>query len=179
MSQSVAAKRYAQALFELAQKTGQTGPIQAELLELKTVFQANNELGQLLESPKLSTDKKKQLLTDLFKGANPLILNTLAVLLDKKRINEVMNLVDEFHAFANSAAGVAEAKVYSTRPLSEEESQSISQAFARKVGKQSLRIENIIDPTLIGGIRLQIGNRIYDSSLSAKLDRLKRDLIGS
>ena len=52
--------------------------------------------------------------------------------------------------------------------------QAISSAFAAKVGKQSLRIENIIDPTLIGGIRLQIGNHIYDSSLSGKLERLKR-----
>ena len=81
--------------------------------------------------------------------------------------------------FANDAAGVAEAKVYSTRPLTEEESQAISTAFAKKVGKQSLRIENIIDPTLIGGIRLQIGNRFTTAAVSAKLERLKRDLIGS
>lgn len=179
MSQSVVAKRYALALFELAQKNGQTGPIQEELCELKKVFQDNKELGLLLDSPKLTVTKKKELFTDLFKGANPLVLNTLNVLLDKKRINEIVNVVDDFNEYANEAAGVAEAKVYSTRPLTAEESQSISTAFAQKVGKQSLRIENIIDPSLIGGIRLQIGNRIYDSSLSAKLDRLKRDLIGS
>ena len=70
----------------------------------------------------------------------------------------LFNLVNEFNAYANDAAGVAEAKVYSTRPLTADESQAISTAFAQKVGKQSLRIENIIDPSLIGGIRLQIGN---------------------
>ena len=96
-------------------------------------------------------------------------------MLEKKRINEIVNIVDEFIDFANDAAGIAEAKVYSTRPLTEDESAAISTAFAKKVGKQSLRIENIIDPTLIGGIRLQIGNRIYDSSLASKLERLKRD----
>jgi F-type H+-transporting ATPase subunit delta len=179
MSQSVAAQRYALALFELAQKNGQTGPIREDLHELKKVFQDNEELGQLLESPKLSATKKKELLTDIFKGANPLILNTLSVLVDRKRIDEVIHLVNEFNAYANDAAGVAEAKVYSTRPLTADESQSISTAFAQKVGKQSLRIENIIDPSLIGGIRLQIGNTIYDSSVSAKLERLRRDLIGS
>ena len=179
MSQSVVAQRYAQALFELAQKNGQTGPIQEDLLELKKVFQANKELGQLLESPRLKTAKKKELLADLFKGANQYILNTLFLMLDKKRINEVVNLVNEFTAFTNEAAGIAEAKVYSTRPLSADESQAISTAFAKKIGKQALRIENIIDPSLIGGIRLQIGNNIYDSSVSAKLERLKRDLIGS
>jgi F-type H+-transporting ATPase subunit delta len=179
MSQSVAAKRYALALFELAQKNGQTGPIQADLLELKKVFQTNKELGQLLDSPRLKTAKKKELMADLFKGANQLILNTLFLMLDKKRMNEVVNLVDEFIAYANDAAGIAEAKVYSTRPLTADESQAISTAFAQKIGKTALRIENIIDPSLLGGIRLQIGNIIYDSSVSAKLERLKRDLIGS
>ncbi len=50
-------------------------------------------------------------------------------------------------------------------------------AFAKKIGKQSLRINNIIDPALIGGIRLQIGNRIFDSSLANKLERLQRDML--
>ena len=79
---------------------------------------------------------------------------------------------------SNEAQGVAEAKVYSTRALTEEERANISTAFAKNVGKQSLRIENIVDPSIIGGMRVQIGNRIYDSSLSTKLDRLKRNLIG-
>lgn len=179
MSQSVAAQRYALALFELAQKNGQTGPVLEDLQELKKAFQDNEQLGELLVTPSFSETKKKELLADLFKGANPLVLNTLSVLVDRKRIDEVIHLVDEFIAYANEAAGVAEAKVYSTRPLTAEESQSISTAFARKVGKQSLKIENIIDSNLIGGIRLQIGNRIYDSSVSAKLERLKRELIGS
>ena len=99
MSQSVVAKRYALALFELAQKNGQTGPIQEDLLELKKVFQDNKELGQLLESSKIiKQQKRKNLWQTIFKGANPLILNTLFVLLDKKRIDEVVNLVDEFIA---------------------------------------------------------------------------------
>lgn len=179
MSKSVVAKRYALALFESAQQNNQIAPIQADLHEIKKVFASNKELNQLLDSPKLSVDKKKELFTTLFKDANVYVLNTLSLLLDKKRIEEVVNIVDEFTTYANDAAGVADAKVFSTRVLTAEESESISKAFARKVGKQSLRIENIIDPSLIGGVRLQIGNQIYDSSLSAKLDRLKKDLIGS
>ena len=179
MSQSIAAERYALALFQLAQKNGQTGPVQADLHELKKIFENEKEFIQLLGSPKLTETKKKELVTDLFKGANPLTLNTLLLLLDRKRINEVVNIVNQFNVFADNAAGVAVAQVYSTHSLSADESQAISNAFARKIGKKSLRIENIIDSSLIGGIRLQIGNIIYDSSVSGKLDRLKKDLIGS
>lgn len=179
MSNSVVAERYASAMFELAQQHGQTASIQEELKELVSAFRDNKGLGQLLSSPKLSVAKKKEMIADIFKGVNPIVMNTLFVLLDAKRMNEVQNVFDEFHTLANSAAGVAEAKVYSTRPLTELETNSISATFANKIGKQSLRIENIIDPSLIGGIRLQIGNQIYDSSLSAKLDKLQRNLIGS
>ena len=178
MSKSVVAKRYAIALFELSQKNGETSSIRQELLELKKVYTGNEELGQLLGNPKLTMTKKTELLEAVFSKSNPLIKNTLFVLLKKKRMNEIVNLVDAFNTLANDAVGVAEAQVYSTLALTAEESEAISSTFAKKIGKQSLRFENIIDPTLIGGVRLQIGNRIFDSSISGKLDRLKKDLVG-
>lgn len=179
MSNSVVAKRYGVALFELAKEKGQLDIIQQELLELKKVFQTNGELEQLLDNPKLAMTKKKELLANLFKEANQLIQNTLFIMLEKNRLADIVNTIDEFVAYAYEAAGVAEAKVFSTRALTEEESQSVSTAFAAKVGRQSLEIENIIDPSLIGGIRLQIGTRIFDGSLSGKLERMQKDLIGS
>lgn len=179
MSTSVVSKRYGVALFELAKEKGQIDSIQQELLEVKKVFQTNQELEQLLNNPKLAMLKKKELLSNLFQQANPLIQNTLYVMLEKNRLAEVVNTIDGFIEQANEAAGIAEAKVFSTRALTVEESQGISTAFASKVGRQSLQIDNIIDPTLIGGIRIQIGNHIYDGSLSGKLERMQRDLIGS
>lgn len=179
MSNSVVAKRYATALFELSQQHGQTGSIQEEMKELKKAFRDNKDLGELLDSPRLSSAKKKEIIANIFKGVNPLVLNALYVLLDAKRMDEAQNVFEEFLVLADDAAGIAEAKVYSTRPLTEQETNALSAAFAKKIGKHSLRIENIIDPSLIGGVRLQIGNQIYDSSLSAKLEKLQRKLIGS
>lgn len=179
MSKSVVAKRYAVALFNLAKEQGQVEVVQADLNEIKTLFHNNKQLTNLLSNPKLSMAKKKALLANLFGEANQLIQNVLYVLLEKKRINETVNFVDAYTEFANEAAGVASAKVFSTRPLTDDEKNGISTAFAAKVGRKSLEIENIVDPTVLGGIRLQIGNRIYDSSLSGKLERLKRTLIGS
>lgn len=177
MSKSIVANRYALALFKAAQENGQIDEVQQELTEIKKVFQNNPALDQLLHTPKLSNTKKKELLAQILNGANPLVQNAFLVLLDKKRIDEVLNFVDEFTTIANDAAGVADAKVYSIHALTEDETQAISATFAVKIGKRSLRIENIIDPSLIGGIRVQIGNQIFDSSLSGKLDRLRKDLI--
>lgn len=178
MSQSAAAKRYALALFEIAQQHNQLTSVEDDLREVKSVFKENRELLTVLVSPKLSADRKKDLIRSIFGQANPLVVNTLLVLIDRKRITETVDVVNEFATLSNEAKGIAEAKVFSTRPLTDDERASISAAFAQKVGKQALRIENEIDPSLIGGIRLQIGNRIFDSSVSAKLDRLKKQLIG-
>lgn len=178
MSQSTAAKRYALALFELAQQHNQLASVEEDLREVQVVFNENRELQVLLSTPKLSLDRKKEIIRELFGKANPLVVNTLQVLIDRKRVNEIVEVGNEFATLANEAQGIEDAKVYSTRPLTDDERSSISSAFAQKVGKQSLRIENVIDPSLIGGIRLQIGNRIFDSSVSTKLERLQKQLIG-
>lgn len=177
MSQSVIAKRYAVALFEAAQEHQQTLAVQTDLKEVKKIFQQEKEFDKLLNSPEFTPEKKKELIGQFFAGANQLVLNALYVLIDANRIEETVNLINDFHDLANEAAGVADALVFSTRTLTGEELKSISTAFAHKIGKQSLHLTNVIDPSLIGGIRLQIGNQSYDSSISAKLSRLERQLI--
>lgn len=178
MSNSAAAKRYAIALFELAQQKNELQSVENDLRELKLVWNGNKDVKTLFTSPKLPLDKKKELIREIFSNANPIVVNTLLVLIDKKRLGEVSDIITEFMALSNEAQGVAEAKVYTTRELTEQERANVSAVFAKNVGKQSLRIQNIVDPSIIGGMRVQIGNRIYDSSLSTKLDRLKRNLIG-
>ena len=71
---------------------------------------------------------------------------------------------------ANEERGVADATVYSIRPLTEAETEAFLQAFAAKIGKDRLRIENIVDSNLLGGIKVRIGNRIYDGSFVASLN---------
>ncbi len=175
---SQVAERYALALFQVSQKHGSALEVEQDLREVKKVFEMTPDLYNLIVSPKLSADKRTNLINEVFKEANPLVVNTLQLMAERKRLNEVGSMVDELVALSNSAQGIEDAKVYSTRPLTEEERASISSVFSKKIGKQSLRIENIIDPSLIGGLRLQIGNRIYDSSVSTKLARLQRQLIG-
>lgn len=178
MSNSTVAKRYALALFELAQEKNLLAEVGADLKELTKVIESSPELLTLLEAPKFSIERKKQIIAEIFAGSTPAFIHTLQLLVEKKRINEVKHLASAYVDLAAAAQGTAEATVYSTRALSAEESASISAAFAKRVGKQSLTITNEIDPSLLGGIRIQIGNHIYDSSVASKLERLKRELIG-
>ena len=91
MSQSPAAKRYAEALFQLANSTNSVAAVTADVTEIKKVLGENKELMILLDSPKIPTTQKRQLFDTVFAGAEQIVLNALKVILDKGRIHELPN----------------------------------------------------------------------------------------
>jgi F-type H+-transporting ATPase subunit delta len=177
MSNSMVAKRYALALLQIAKETQLLTVIEEDLRVVKEVIEYNPELTAILKSANLSIDIKKGILSTAFASVNGYVLNTLLILIDRHREDEIIDMVDEFVDLANIEIGVAEAQVYSIRALTAVERDLLSATFAEKIGKKSLRIENIVDTSLLGGVRLKIGNRIYDGSLSGKLERLQRKLL--
>ncbi|HWO98602.1 MAG TPA: F0F1 ATP synthase subunit delta [Bacillus sp. (in: firmicutes)] len=179
MSKQLVSKRYALALFQLAQEQNAVNEFEEQLLVVKNVFEENRELLVMLKHPKISFEQKQMLLKEAFSAMLPQIQHTLSLLLDRHRTDIIVDMVAEFVELANEMKGTAEAKVYSVRPLTEEEGQALSQTFAQKVGRKSLKIQNIIDKSLIGGIKLRIGNRIYDGSVSGKLERIQRELLAN
>ena len=178
MSRSIVSERYATALYKAAAEQGVLTEVHADVTELQKAIHDDADFMELMSIPKLSLQKKHALIAAVLPGAHTLLLNALYVMLDADRMAELHNVLEEFHELANDASGIAEATVYATRELTEQEKTAISSAFAHKVGKQSLQLTTVIEPALIGGIRLQIGNRIFDSSLSNKLNKLQRTLIG-
>jgi F-type H+-transporting ATPase subunit delta len=177
MSNSLVAKRYALALLQIAKEQQLLDVFEEELRVVKEVVQYNPELKAVLNSSKLSIEKKKEIIKAAFTSVNVNVLNTLLILIDRHREDQIVNVANEFLALSNDEKGIAEADVYSTRALTDEERDAISNVFAAKIGKKSLKIENIVDSSLLGGIKLRIGNRIYDGSLRGKLDRLERKLL--
>ena len=178
MSQSTVAKRYAQALFEVAKGQNILNEVSADMKELLFVVENNTELFTLLNNPKLSVARKKDMVSEIFVGATSVVVNAIKVLIEKKRVNDIGALASNYLALADAAQGTAVATVYSTRELTGEEQAEISASFGQLVGKQSLTITNKIDASLIGGVRVQIGNYIFDNTVASKLEGLKRTLVG-
>ncbi|WP_273130223.1 F0F1 ATP synthase subunit delta [Bacillus weihaiensis] len=179
MSKGIVAKRYAVALFQLAKEKNSVDQIESELLVVKEVFTSNKELAEVLNHPKIKNETKKSLIKEAFTGLSEAVVNTLLLLVDRHRSDVVSGMVEHFVEKANESRGTEDAIVYSVRHLSETELSSISASFAKKIGKHSLRLQNIVDPSLIGGVKLRIGNRIYDGSVSGKLERIERQLVAN
>ncbi|WP_243291969.1 F0F1 ATP synthase subunit delta [Bacillus sp. FJAT-47783] len=171
------AKRYALALFQISKEKKAIDQFEKELRVVKQVFSDNSDFLQVLTHPKVSLTNKRALIQEAFVSLSSDIVNTLLLLIDRHRIEIVTELADRFVELANEEQGTQDATVYSVRPLNDEQLKAISDVFAKKIGKKSLRLENVVDESLIGGVKLRIGNRIFDGSVSGKLERIERELV--
>ncbi|MDI7740885.1 F0F1 ATP synthase subunit delta [Lysinibacillus fusiformis] len=175
---STIANRYADALFQIALEKQVVVEVNADLDELVKVIETTPELISLLNTPKFSIERKKQIVAEVFANANPIVVNAIQLLIEKKRVNEIANLARSYKQLAAEAQGSADATVFSTRALTDQEKDEISSSFGKLVGKEKLTITNAIDPSIIGGVRVQIGNYIFDNTVASKLENLKRTLVG-
>ncbi|MGG1572969.1 F0F1 ATP synthase subunit delta [Fictibacillus sp. NRS-1165] len=173
---TVIAKRYASALFEVAGKEN-LDKAEAELRLVKSIMEQNHDIERILNHPKISEKQKKQIVKDIIgTDISASVLNTVFLLIDRNRQGLITEMAGQFIELANESRGIADATVYSVRLLSEDEKRQLEETFAKPAGKQRLRIENIIDQSLVGGVRIRIGNRIFDGSVRGKLERIERQL---
>jgi F-type H+-transporting ATPase subunit delta len=177
MSDLAVAKRYATALFQIAQEQNLLDQMEEELRTVQEIFLKQKELIDFLEHPKATADAKKQMIMISFANLSIQVQNTLLIMIERHRTFEIAEMAAEFIELVNEAKSMAEATVYTVRALTDEERAAVESTFSAKVGKKTLKITNIIDSSMIGGIKLQIGNRIYDGSVSGKLERLNRQLL--
>jgi len=178
MSNQVVANRYAVALFQLAKEKGTLEQVNNELKVVKEVLEQTKGFKSFLVHPKVEPSKKAELIKSSFSNAvGQLVLNMLLLLVERKRTDIITAMITKFETLSYEELNVALAKVYSTKPLSTEQEEQLSKSFAKKVSKSKLYIENIVDPSLIGGIKIRIGDRIYDGSVKGQLDKLSRQLI--
>src|SRR5699024_10377213 len=114
--------------------------------------------------PKITNEKKKQFLATVFEGVHADVLKTLQLLVEKKRIAIAPSMVNCFIDMVNDAKGIAEAIVYSVRPLSKKEQNSLQTTFAKRFNQKTVELQNEVDPSIIGGLKIRVGNTIYDGS---------------
>ncbi|QXE01153.1 F0F1 ATP synthase subunit delta [Terribacillus sp. DMT04] len=170
-------KRYAEALFEVAVNRDIVESVRSELHTAKQVAQNDAAFVRFLSEPKIGLDKKKTLIETSFAAGSIEVRNTLKLLLDAGRIDSIPQVADSFQALYDESQGTAQATVYSVRALSETEKQTVAETFAQKLGKKAVSIDNKVDPTLLGGLKVRIGNTIYDSTIKNKLTRIERNLV--
>ncbi|MCR8645092.1 F0F1 ATP synthase subunit delta [Paenibacillus sp. N1-5-1-14] len=176
MSDIVVAKRYARALFEVAKDKGIIAQVQDELAAVVESFQQNKEFMQILSQPNIDVTKKTALLATVFEGkVSDVLLHTLQLLVTRGREGILNSMLVDYVKIANDALGRADATVYTPFAITAAQEQEIAAQFSKITGK-TVHVQSVIKPDLLGGIQVRIGDRLYDGSLSGKLDRLQKSL---
>lgn len=167
------AKKYAEALAEL--REGET--IIDDLNIVKDCFNSSKELTSFLANPQHSHKVKEELIAKIFKDkVQKEVLNTLLVLLEKRRINLAALLADNYKEIYYSRANIELAKISSASALKDQELEDIKTSLEASL-KKKIEISSVIDESLIAGVRIQMTNKVIDSSLKTKLKNLKALLL--
>ncbi len=167
---------YAEALFELCCEEYCLKDTFDELSSLNDIFKSNEDFIGLLSSPLLSEDEKNEVISNVFNGeVSKLTLNFLCVLSAKKRMNFFTGIYDEFKVMYLEETGILEVNITTAAEISANSREKLIHKLEKVTGKKII-LNQKIDKSLLGGIKVQYGDKEIDSSVKSKLDDLKKQI---
>lgn len=172
----VLAENYARALFELAQEAGSVDEVAQELGELVELTGAYPELGTIFSSRIIDTQRRSDSLKRMFEGkVLTLTYNFLQVLNQKGRLDQLAVIRYAFGQQVKVMKGEIDVEVYTATALSSDQLEDVATRVSSALGKTAL-IQSKIDETLIGGLKLKIGDKLIDASVASQLRKFGRDV---
>lgn len=169
------AKRYAQAVFELALEKNELEPWQKGLEKISKLT-SNEELISFLQNPRVPYETKKRVLEFEVGEILPLTLNLALLLVHKGLLGMAPKILQQFNLLLDAYHGIERARIITAVSLEEQEREILSRRLEEMV-KRKILIEGQVDPSLIGGFIARIGDKIIDASLRHQLETLKQRLM--
>ena len=180
MSVSRIASRYAKSLIDFAQENNKLEEVKTDMTVLDKALESR-DLVMLLKSPIVNELKKKEIFNVVFDGKlSATTLGFLNIILNKGREEFIPAISDEFEAQYKMMKGISDVKLTTASPISEANLASIkSKLLSSNETAQQVEIETIVDPSIIGGFIIEIGDKLYNDSLAYKLSQMKKQFKGN
>lgn len=176
MSETRAALRYAKAVMELSLEKQKVQVIEGDMRSVLAVLEENKSLVDVLTSPVLKTTDKLSVLKEIFSSADSLTIELFGLLGENKRVGLLAEVANQFVRLYEKMQGQDVAQVTTAVPLTPELEVKILNQLKQITGKE-VTLVNQVEPSLIGGFILRVGDLEYNASVSGTLANLKRDLI--
>jgi len=174
MARRVYARRYAQAVFEIALERKELDRWQSDLRKIASLSEDATFIA-FLESPRFHFDDKARLLSERLDDINPLALNLVYLLVARGRLSMVGDIADGYQRLLDSYRGIEQAEITTAIPLDDEDKLRLEEHLGAIVGKKVV-LKPEIDSSLIGGIIARIGGKLLDGSTRSQLMALKKEL---
>lgn len=169
------ARTYADALFEVARDSGDLDRVRDELEQFTRALNSDPDLQVFLFSPYFSSAEKRDGLGKVVTGASPELANFLGLLAEKHRMPAIFRIQQRFDELWAQANRRLEVKLTSAIELDPKLASSVGSEIEKRTGKQ-VDLSSEVDPDILGGLVLRVGNMVLDASLREKLQRLEKEV---
>ncbi len=178
---SAAARRYAQALLAIARPRGDATLAAGQTrLRLMADVIESPPLAQLLHNPAIADERKRTLvraaLAETVPGLDPELLNLADLLVTRQRAPLMPAIAEQFAAMVNELRGIEDAEVTTAVPLSEDQQRRLEAELSR-VTRRRIMLKTRVDPEILGGMVLRVGDKLVDASVAGRLAALRRQLV--
>jgi len=170
------ARRYAEAFFSIARDTNKIDEYQQELEKIVATIKETDQLEEYLTHLLIPAKDKKELIGQIFAGqVSPLTLNFVMMIIDKRRGNYIGVITEKYRDMADESRNIAKAELVAAREIPEDEIKSLAEKLSASSGK-TVQLVVKVDPSLLGGIKIRMGDRIIDGTVAKKLEMMKSQL---
>jgi len=169
------AEVYARALFEAAKDRDVLDPIHEQLGQFADALDQNRELAQFFFSPYFSVEEKKEALHRAVEGAEPTFMNFLEALLERHRMPVIFRIRSRFEQLWEEEHKLLPVEVTSAVPLDERTVNSIGDTIGKQLGR-TIELSSSVDPEILGGVVLRVGNFVLDASIRNRLEKLRQQV---
>ena len=177
MGSGVVSGTYGHALFELAVELDVIDSLMEEAGVVREVLKQNPEFSRLLDHPRIGVEQKTALVEEAFSGrVSDNMTGFLTILVRNGRQREICLSLDEFIAEVKEYRHIGICHVVTALPLSEDQKERLVARLTETTAYNSFEMNYHVDPALIGGITIRIGDRVLDSSIRSELNGLKKSL---
>lgn len=166
-------KRYAQAMIAMAEKNNALDLYQQELETVAGIYENQQDISLFLKNPETGIEIRKSVLKKAFSGIiSNEVLNLLLLLMDKSRIEFLPGIRSEYAKFADEKRSTLNIKIISAVPLDQSRVDGIAEKYRKLYGASSVNKSVEIDPGVIGGVKVVIGDKLIDGTVKGKLNEL-------
>jgi F-type H+-transporting ATPase subunit delta len=169
------AQVYARALFQVAREQGKLDELREQLGQFADALAQNRELALFFFSPYFSSAEKQQSLGGLLQGADEILINFLALLIENHRMPVIFRVKDEYERLWDEENKTLPVEITSAIALDEATTESLGRTIGERAGRK-VALAARVDPNILGGVVVRVGNSILDASIRNRLEQLRRQV---
>ena len=170
---------YAEALLELAQEQGSVDALADEVQQLLPVIASGGELDRLLTNPAISDEERGRIIQSVFQGkVSGLLYNLLRLLGDKRRLGSLPQVAAGYLLAVAELRGQLDVQAFVATELDSDTARRVAEQIGRALGK-TVTLTQKVDPSLIGGMKIKVGDKLIDASVASQLRNMKNQMIAA